>query len=300
MTDKIEEDLHKQIRKICAPLFLGDIGGTNHTEKTDNATLTFVKFNEQYHLCTCKHVIDTADKKNMCPQIWGEHKNWTFSVHINDDKNWENNKILSSFKKVSGVDIAILTIHLEEIQELIDEKELDFIDLDNFITPEYSQITMLHAFGWLNEHKEHCDNYLVTKLAGSRVEVTSTLDPCSEKFFLCSTLPEEHHLFFSGMSGGPVIYHDRENNVFYPVGIVFEGTPGSHLIEKNDESFFSGKDVVYSCLTLTPEIFSYWLNNALGEWEKPKYKNYSKNFYIDTFSHQNNVTRCTASKLQLF
>lgn len=66
------------------------------------------------------------------------------------------------------------------------------------------------------------------------------------------------------MSGGPVFYQYEDDREAVPIGIIYEGSPGSSLEwEKRDkESFLSGTDVKIDAQLLTPQIFKEWLSKA--------------------------------------
>jgi hypothetical protein len=106
------------------------------------------------------------------------------------------------------VDIAIKPIPRNWYTQILSkQKDLSFFDLDNYIKPEYSKIKMLHAFGWLNDHKVIEGDKVLTLLADSYVELTTQkLDERCLEFQLQSETMEPHNLSFSGMSGGPVVY----------------------------------------------------------------------------------------------
>ena len=58
-----------------------------------------------------------------------------------------------------------------------------------------------------------------------------------------------------------------EDDELFPVGIVYEGYPGTHRVregdvEPDDGSIFSERDIFIRALMLTPEFFDDWLERS--------------------------------------
>lgn len=266
--------LHKEVAKVCAPLFLeNNFLGTEHSEKTLNGTATFIKFNNTIYLCTCRHVVEIAIGDNLETMKSIQISN--SKLRINSHRLFVNKEnamdyvFYPQFRYSNCADIAFNPISAELFLSYAKTNGKTFIDLDNYREPDYSKIKYIHAFGWLDEHKEIVENTVVTKLAGSYVELqTANLnrDTCTYTAF--SSLDKEHGYFFSGMSGGPVVYFDEENNDIFYIGIAFEAVPGSQkTFQQSDQSFMTGKDMMYRCLNLNPMVFSEWVQQSKWSWE---------------------------------
>jgi hypothetical protein len=75
------------------------------------------------------------------------------------------------------------------------------------------------------------------------------------------------------MSGRPVYAvegheeRDAEDDDLFPIGIIFEGFPGSGRPDAQGRrdpasAFLTDRDLFFRALTLTPEIFDEWLQMA--------------------------------------
>lgn len=275
------EELHKNIKKICMPLFIEDNPfGIGHSKNTPNGTVTFIKFGEKVFLCTCKHVIKfaTADLDALkYPQLFFKYFVFNFKILLINKDTPSDFIFYPNFLCSNDFDIALYPVSLKYFNDMFAKQGKSYIDLDNYGGINYQKINMVHAFGWLSEHKEQNDKEVITRLAGSYGELqTKDMTTYTEKFTIFSELDRNHGYFFSGMSGGPVVLCEDKDNSYTPFGIVYEGQPGSKEAQQEGESLFAGNHILYECFQLNPELFAKWIINAKWSWEIDKrLKDYS-------------------------
>lgn len=275
------EELHQNIKKICMPLFIEDnFLGCGHSEDTPNGTVTFIKFRETVFLCTCKHVIKFATNDLNAlkyPQLFLKHSIFNFKILLINKTNPSDYIFYPNFKCSNNFDIALYPVSLHYFNDMLAVQGKSYIDLDKYGVINYQNVNMVHAFGWLSEHKEQNDKEVITRLAGSYAELqTKDMTTHTEKFTIFSELDKNHGYFFSGMSGGPVVICEDNDSFYTPFGIVYEGQPGSKEAQQEGESLFAGNHILYECLQLNPELFAEWVINAKWSWEfDERLKNYS-------------------------
>ncbi|WP_148307749.1 hypothetical protein [endosymbiont of unidentified scaly snail isolate Monju] len=256
--------------EFCLPAFFHSSSmHEGRHEETDNATVTFVKYQQRIYAVTCHHVVKQLDKKRK-----ELNDGWqTLTLHLervilqlsaidpkNPKKRQDIFRTLRTDFSGEQVDIVIGPItdfHWELIES---KKHKSPVDLDNWIEPRWDEYKYGSAFGYPTDHKEHQGKYVSAPCLHVTAEVVSRLGARETKITLFSELDEPHGFFFSGMSGGIIILQHEE---FYDVaGIVYEGQPGGKNQEnmQNDgEQVFSEKSILIKGFIITPEIFSSWL-----------------------------------------
>jgi hypothetical protein len=271
-------------RRQTDPAWLQDhFLGTGHDEKTRNATVTFVKRHGRHYAVTCRHVASAVENPQMVPGA----KFPTVALHM--DRTVLN---LSGFSaqghvqavrspaagaKQEEVDIGIAPLdgagHWHMLTEV---KRKAPIDLDQWREPDWTKVKYCLAVGYPDEHKSRVISDGAEKVASPFFSVVaataSGLGRSKRLITLSSTLDKAHGYYFSGMSGGPVYAiegHEQalvEDEDLFPVGIIFEGFPGSGRPNAQPRSgtntFLTEKDLFFRALTLTPEFFDEWVRDA--------------------------------------
>lgn len=269
-------------RRHTDPVWLQDhYLSTGHTEETNSATVTFIKRRGRIYAVTCGHVLDQLNNPESVP---GAHLP-TLALHI--DQCVLN---LSQFTGIGhitdatrgikknethhDVDIAIAALSANYWSLLTEKKNKTAIDLDAWREPRWESVKMCVAAGYPNEHKKQLEvdgrDMVGTGFARAIAEVSSTLGRDQKFITLSSLLDEPHGYFFSGMSGGPVYAAEGEETLLmmdeelFPVGIIFEGYPGSGLGKAQSGAdpavaFLTDRDIFFRALTLTPDAFDHWL-----------------------------------------
>lgn len=283
------QNIDKKIARVCCPIFVKENKfDITHSEKTPNGTLTFIKYNNAIFECTCKHVIQHAithgskgkpgDLNIQSGRSLITQSSMLVDTETNDVVNYPTFLYPQDNLCITDIDLAIKPVPTEWFYNFLSTiKDVSFIDLDDYKKPDYSKIKMVHAFGWLNDHKNISGDKVATKLAHSVVELSTTgFNENCYKFQLRSELPKPHGLSFSGMSGGPVMFYDEDSKELFPLGIIYEGQPGSE--RPNEESFMNDDHLIsYECYNLTPDIFGEFVKNAKYNWElDEKYKHYQR------------------------
>src|SRR3546814_4794145 len=60
------DDLGKMCRRYADPLFFHDsFLSSGHDQRTRNGTATFVRFKGKHYVCTCRHIADAVNEKNV-------------------------------------------------------------------------------------------------------------------------------------------------------------------------------------------------------------------------------------------
>lgn len=259
--------------EFCLPVFFHSYFlSDGHSEETENATLTFVKYKNRVYAVTCKHIIHHLNsKRNDLEDQW-----YTLSIcldrvilQLSDIDHSDPAKRIDIFRKLTcsfnseGVDIVIAPIdsHWEMIKS---KKNKKAIDLDNWIEPNWAELKMGTAFGYPTEHKKLQGDHVATPCIKVSAEIVSSLNPEVNQLTLFSSLNQPHGYFFSGLSGGIIILSSEE--LYEPVGIVYEGQPGSskdfNEKKSNEQAFFSENDILIKGFIINPRIFSGWLQDA--------------------------------------
>ena len=277
-------ELESLPRRQTDPAWLQDhFLSTGHDDKTKNATVTFVKRRDRHYAVTCRHVAKSVENPQLIPGA----KFPTIALHV--DRAVLN---LSGFTARGHVQ-AVRSPDSDSDQKDIDigiapldggahwhilatSKRKVPIDLDQWREPDWSKVKYCLAAGYPDEHKNRVTNEGSEQVASPFftvvAEIGSGLGRTVRIITLSSTLNEPHGYFFSGMSGGPVYaiegreHETVEDDELLPVGIIFEGFPGSGRPDQQTAStatsFLTDRDLFFRALTLTPEIFDEWLRDA--------------------------------------
>lgn len=259
------EMLHKAAATHSEPLFLSPpwING-GHTMKKANGTITYISYKGSLYGVTCAHIYDYQFESS--PPKW-------LTVHgqqrvIYQFGYFDQSGYKSMFRspRLPGAmlpDIAIIKLDEAFASIHMQSKGKVPIDLDSWVEPTWSDLKLPVAFGYPTEHKTESDGLLQTHLISVTAELPRPIEPNDESFIMTSSLEQESKYYFSGMSGGPVFCH-FSNALPSIVGIVFEGSPGSSIEwqNRNEESFYTRKDVQIRAHKLTPDVFQNWLSLA--------------------------------------
>lgn len=261
-SEEMNAELSRQCRRFTDPLFLQDhFLGSGHDDSTHNGTATFIKYGGHHYVCTCRHVAESLGNEVV---IGADTKHPTASLMVG------RTVINLSFFTADGlqsalrapspdngykVDVCVCRIdsHWKFLQE---HKDKEAIDLDQWIAPPWQEIRMCAAVGYADEHKTAQDDRVSTPMPVVTAELQSELSADAREFTLSSSLEEPHGVYFSGMSGGPIIGVWGDGN-YIPIGLIFEGYPSSR---DAPISMFAGpNDLFVRGLLLTPERFNAWL-----------------------------------------
>lgn len=268
--------ISKYATQKCIPVFVKNSHlDLVHTKDTPNATITFIKYKNIIYCCTCKHVIEVATKPNEDLKKIGSLQIKTSRLIENFDQHFINKDnpmdyyFYPCFKYVEDTDIAIRSIPKNHYEIIAKQKNTNYIDLDKYEEPAWNEIKMVYALGWATHHKSQQRNIVMTPLIEAYVELQSQQIENKEQFILYSELPAPHNYYFSGMSGGIVVYHNEKINKLYPIGIIYEGSNSSPNTSKTEQEppIIDRKSLFWYCYKLTPKIFEYWLENSKWNWE---------------------------------
>ena len=259
--------------EYCLPVFIQSYYlHDGHTDKTENATLTFIKYNNRIYAVTCMHVINHLNsKREELNDQW-----YTLSlslerviIQLSDIDHSDPTKRKDVLRKLksnfNGEEVDIVIAPIDSHWELIKtKKNKKAVDLDKWNEPKWEEFKMGTAFGFPTEHKEIQGEYVSAPCINASAEIVSSLTQHSTQFTLFSTLSKPHGYFFSGLSGGVIILSSEES--FELAGIVYEGQPGSSKDfkekESNNQAFFSENDILIKGFIINPNIFSQWLHDA--------------------------------------
>src|ERR1035437_5476523 len=150
MSDAITDAWTKQTRAQTDPLFLQDhFLATGHDENTKNATATFVKFEDRYYACTCRHVIEILAKRQKT-----KHSRFPTLALVID-----RGVLNLSFITAEGIKLGIAVPNAKEGEDPLDlaiaditgsywgllssRKQKAAIDLDNWREPRWAKAEML-------------------------------------------------------------------------------------------------------------------------------------------------------------
>lgn len=253
----------------CAPIFLSKpFMQDGHTAEKANGTMTFVKYQNAGYAVTCSHVyhqqkLHTSSERHLTA-VGNSKTVFQFGGYGPD-------VYVSAFKALQKTeldnenpDIAIAPVGRSFIELYMLKNNKDFIDLDNWIEPDWGYNCHKLACGYATEHKVQTETHVLAAYFQAILEPTLPANPTRNTFSLFSSLEKEHNLYFSGMSGGPVFTKFEESKNLSAIGIIFEGTPGSskEWALRDEGAFFTGSDVKLDALLLTPSIFKQWLQMA--------------------------------------
>ena len=253
-------DPNKACRAYSDPLFLQDhFLFDGHHDKTPNATATFVRYRGRVYACTCRHVSEALTEPGL---VKGDHPTAAlmFGKAVLNLSMFTAEGLRSVLRSPTGdiehhTDVAIAGLgHTWDL--LCERKPKVAIDLDQWEPPPWGEVQFCHAAGYADEHKSMQDDNVTAPMPLVTAEVTSKLSDDCREFTLSSSLTEPHGMYFSGLSGGPVLaaWGDR----FTPIGLVFEGYPSKPGVA----SFWAGpNDILIRGVILTPTRFAAWLTN---------------------------------------
>lgn len=270
--DDISRDLkayEKNGATHCEPIYLmrnrkGDV----HSENTDSATVTYVKFKTQYYALTCAHVADAREGgvingPLLIPTVWGPRgKGFAFRAGSENSLAGEFRCVKRPLHHDRELDIAIAPLNPDFIRLHMQEKKKEPIDLDKWEEPNWELIRTCANFGFPNRKKTSSGLTVSAKLLTVILELQSK--PMSferDEFFLASHIPSaEDGSSLSGHSGS-LLYCLIKGGGLIPIGVLYEGSPGDPSCEKADGSFYGPFDFQIHALVLSPAKFEYWLEN---------------------------------------
>lgn len=259
---KLDAEVTRWCRVHSDPIFIGDYFlADGNSEKTANATATFVRFGGRHYAITCAHVLDIADDKRAQSAYGRETLRLMAGKAALNFSSFGPDGQRSSFIRLDedgyALDLGIAAID-GYWALLCGEKQKEAIDLDEWQEPPWEKIELGAAAGYATLRKRRSGKMVETDMPVAYADLHTPLGPDTREFTLHSTLEEPHGVYFSGMSGGPIVgcWDDR----FLPIGIVFEGEPSS---PREGESLFAGaNDILIRGLLLTPSRFERWLDRA--------------------------------------
>ncbi len=272
-------------RRQTHPLWIQNyILASGHDENTPNATATFVKRKGRHYLVTCRHVLEFVSKRRTAR---GERQ-LTMALQI--DGTVLNLSSVSAQGVVLNVRTPEARMHSERANIALapldesnwnlqsERKSKEAIDLDSWREPDWSVVRHCLAVGYENEGKEAVRSGNSEKVATRMLESVAALaSPVPGRdttgFILSSTLSSPHGYGFSGMSGGAVYAIEEsgagmaDDESLVPVGIVYEGFPGSTRQGGSNKegsmgTIFNDQDILIHALTLTPNRFDDWLHGS--------------------------------------
>jgi len=272
-------------RRQTDPLWIQDHFLTSgHDENTPNATATFVKRKGRHYLVTCRHVLEIVCKRRtdggerqltMALQIDGIALNLS---RVSEEGVVLSVRALEARMHSERADIALAPLDESYWNRLSERKNKEAVDLDSWREPDWSVVRHCLAVGYGNERKEAVRSGGPEKVAARMLETTAELaSPVARRdttrFVLSSTLPSSHGYGFSGMSGGAVYAIEEsdagmaDDESLVPVGIVYEGFPGSTRQSGSNEegsmgTIFNDRDILIRAMTLTPDTFDDWLHGC--------------------------------------
>lgn len=261
----------REFSQFCAPLWLSKpFMQDGHNSNKANATVTFIKYNNIGYAVTCAHVyhqqnIGSDEFRDL--MLFGSSRIVvSFSTLGPDGPISAFRPLISEEPKESGPDIAIAPAG-HAVQQYMKDNGKEWLDLDLWEEPDWSITSPKIAGGYATEHKSTDGQHVLSAFVQVVAESPSGVDPMRTTFMLFSQLEEAHEVFFSGMSGGPVFYQYEDDRKAVPIGIIYEGSPGSSAEweKRDEESFLSGTDIKIDAQLLTPERFKEWLSKASYE-----------------------------------
>lgn len=243
------------------PLFIHDsLLKDGHDVTSTNTTGTFVKYADVIYLLTCNHVIEQVDMDmNQTIMICCDHAMFPFSP-LAKDRSTLSIKPVATEHWEGAIDIAISkTDHCWQMISEVKSKRP--VDLDNWQEPNWDNIEIANAHGWVNAHKKIIENRVATSGVCVAAEMSTKISPQQPQFTMHSHV-ENIGYGLSGISGGVITI--LENDIEIPIGIVFEGHP-SALNNNQDietQSFLGNEDLQVRGHLLTPDIFKDWLHRS--------------------------------------
>lgn len=269
---KVFDQILASSGKYIRPLFLCDYFLQNgFSTETISATATFIHRKGQVYCITCAHVVDELKKLRSKHEKLNGVLSLMFGHGAIQLGKPQQSCFASPTKNLheEGFDISLAHIPWGcwETLKFLDNK-LDFIDLDNFQLPTYSELISCGAIGFPDRLKFNQGRKI--KL-NTLIIVAGTTRPIKQTdivFQLHSELSEPHGVGLSGISGGLVVGIVSPSEQV-PIGIVFQGSPSGE--EENEGSIFGSKDLFLRCNLLNPLRFDDWLERTSFPNIKPEF-----------------------------
>ncbi len=254
----------------CEPIYLMRNNGINrHDKDTESATITYIKLDGHYYGVTCAHVANaredgSEDAPLLVPTVWGRSANG-FAFRSNSE-----NALAGEFKvpdrhrlRPRGLDIAIARLSQDFVLLHMQQKDKTPLDLDNWQLPNWSEIRTCATWGYPDRQKSSSGAIVSAKLLTTILELQSQPMPSDrEDFLLFSNIPESDGICLSGVSGSAVYCLHNDGNMT-PIGIIYEGNPGSYSKKANDKvAVYGPTDFQIQAYVLSPTIFRNWLELA--------------------------------------
>jgi len=232
-----------------------------HSHEKANGTITYIKFRGEIYGVTCAHVYYEQTASGKVLTLHGKDR---YILHLGalTPMGYQSSfRPLRRENESDGTDVAVISFGKGEAQYHLSRKNKSPIDLDSWTEPEWPEIRVPIAFGYPTEHKVQSGKYLQAPLVSVAAELTRALTESDESFLMASSLAEDNRYYFSGMSGGPVYHLLDATAEPIPIGIVFEGSPGSSAEwnARDSQAFLTKCDIQIKAHTLTPAIFEGWL-----------------------------------------
>lgn len=259
---------HKSAVAHSDPLFLsGPFLTSGHNSEIANGTVTYIKFKNRLFGVTCAHIYDQqfSNGQDRCLTVHGKNRTvYQFGTYSSSGYRSHFVSLRSADHLAPDIAIASIGQPLPEIHMAPKGKRP--IDLDAWMEPDWSDIGNPVAFGFPTEHKAVSGDNVQSPFLAVVAEPASQLSTASNTFLIASSLERANDYYFSGMSGGAVYAAMDDPFRLVPIGIVFEGSPGSseEWINRDEQSFFTRDDVQIRAYLLTPRIFEEWLSMAFG------------------------------------
>ena len=263
-------------RRQTDPIWIQSWLGTDHSETTPNATATFVERRGKRYAITCRHVLDSVDKR-----VSAGNDGVTLALSVDSAilnlSGWsgEGRKlgVLAPEPTVPGppTDIAIAPLPASYWELLTTKKNKTAIDLDSWREPNWKDVRLGLAVGYPTEGKVRTPGDRMDTIETQCIEVCAAFDSIPARdapdFYLASQLDTPHGYSFSGMSGGPVYAIQRKPEQqgdgadLLPIGITYRGHPSTHGT-RNPGGFLTNQHIVIRAVRLTPDTFDEWLSNC--------------------------------------
>jgi len=263
---EVPSHIQKLAASHCEPLFLSvPYLGDGHTPEKANGTITFIEYRGRIFGITCAHVYEEQEPTGKWLTLHGSERYIYQLGTLTPDGYKSLFRPLRNNPNDNGADIAIIELGESVKQVHFDCKGKQAINLDNWVEPNWNEIDVPVAFGYPTEHKKiQSKDVLGCPLLSVAAEITRPISTNDATFLLASSFESDNVYFFSGMSGGPVYSVTEPDGNPDIIGIVFEGTPGSskEWNTRDDQSFYTEKDIQIRAYTFTPDIFEQWLQQV--------------------------------------
>lgn len=245
----------------CAPLYYQNFFlKEGHDASNRNATATFVSFGGKYYLATCGHVVDLLETMREEKVIEHPTLGFFFDKTFTPLSHFTAEGLKHDFRRVQGVDIAILDIsELWPMLQAVGKVAIE-VDEERHREPRWAKAQMMASAGYPEHHKRNAIRGDGTeRVFGTAPFIVADkrgdIDRHNELVVMKSTLEKPHGWYFSGISGGPM--YVIQDELLIPVGIAIAGWPRQP--EEEPKGSLTDKDIVIQGQTLTPEFFGRWL-----------------------------------------